>query len=85
MVIAGLLLNHARWARGTRPEALPVAPAGSTHVLTRDGLRLHAQVGGRLDAPVTVVFVHGFLARTLEWQMQWNGLADESPRPLRPP
>lgn len=76
-LLAGVLVNQARWARRTRPEPLPPAPVGSTTVVTRDGLRLHAQVGGRLDAAITVVLVHGFLARTLEWQMQWNALADE--------
>jgi pimeloyl-ACP methyl ester carboxylesterase len=75
-VVAGLwLLNLARWARRTRPEALPAAPAGSTTVTMPDGTVLHAQVGGREDAPVTVVMVHGFLARTIEFDMQWNSLA----------
>jgi pimeloyl-ACP methyl ester carboxylesterase len=42
----------------------------------RDGTELHAQVGGRADADTTVVMVHGFLARTLEFDMQWNSLGD---------
>ncbi|MCU1599398.1 MAG: Alpha/beta hydrolase [Frankiales bacterium] len=68
------LLNLVRWARRTRPEPLPEAPAGSTTVTMRDGTVLHAQVGGVEDAPVTVVMVHGFLARTIEFDMQWNSL-----------
>jgi pimeloyl-ACP methyl ester carboxylesterase len=68
------LLNLVRWARRTRPEPLPPAPAGSTRVTMPDGTVLHAQVGGVEDAPVTVVMVHGFLARTIEFDMQWNSL-----------
>ncbi len=70
------LLNLLRWARRTRPEPLPAPPAGSTTVVARDGLRLHAQIGGREDADVTVVLVHGFLARTMAFDMQWRQLGD---------
>jgi pimeloyl-ACP methyl ester carboxylesterase len=72
------LLNLLRWHRATRPEPLPDAPAGSTTVRTEDGLALHAQVGGRPDSDLTIVFVHGFLARTLEFDMQWNHYADKA-------
>ncbi|HUR74147.1 MAG TPA: alpha/beta hydrolase [Sporichthya sp.] len=68
------LLNLLRWARRTRPEPLPPAPVGSTTVETGDGTRLHVQVGGRNDADVTVMFVHGFLARTISFDMQWQHL-----------
>lgn len=77
-LIGAALLNQARWARRTRPEPLPAAPAGSRTVRTRDGLRLHAQVGGVADGPVTVVLVHGLLARTLEWEMQWSALSAQA-------
>jgi pimeloyl-ACP methyl ester carboxylesterase len=36
------------------------------------------QVGGQLDSDLTVVFVHGFLARTLEFDMQWNAFAEQA-------
>lgn len=70
------VLNLLRWARRTRPEPLPPAPAGSTTVTAADGTPLHVQVGGRPDADVTMVLVHGFLARTLEFDMQWNAFGD---------
>jgi pimeloyl-ACP methyl ester carboxylesterase len=76
--VAALLLNLWRWARHTRPEPLPAAPQGSATVVTDDGTRLHAQIGGRLEAGITVVFVHGFLARTIEFDMQWNAFADRA-------
>ena len=68
------LVRHRR----TRPEPLPPPPAGSTTVTTRDGSRLHVQVGGRTDAGLTVVLVHGFLARTVEFDLQWQRFADEA-------
>lgn len=74
LVLVLWLLALLRRARRTRPEPLPPAPAGSDTVLADDGTRLHAQVGGRLDADLTVVLVHGFLARTLEFDMQWQHL-----------
>lgn len=74
----GWLLNQLRWARRTRPEPLPVPPAGSTTVRCADGTRLHAEVAGPPDSPVTMVFVHGFLARTLEWDMQWQHFGDQA-------
>ncbi|MCW2605928.1 MAG: hypothetical protein JWO60_621 [Frankiales bacterium] len=70
------LLALLAWARATRPEPLPPGPDGSTHVLTDDDVQLYAQVGGRVDAPLTIVFVHGFLARTLEFDMQWQHFSD---------
>lgn len=40
-----------------------------------DGTTLHAQVGGVADADLTIVFVHGLLARTIEFDMQWVAFA----------
>jgi pimeloyl-ACP methyl ester carboxylesterase len=74
----GWLLNLYRRARRFRPEPLPPAPAGSTTVRAPDGTRLHAQVGGLADAELTVVFVHGLLARTVEFDMQWVAFADKA-------
>jgi pimeloyl-ACP methyl ester carboxylesterase len=72
------LLNLLRWAHRTRPEPLPAPPVGSTRVVTRDGITLHAQIGGIEDSDTTVVFVHGFLARTIEFDMQWQHLSDKA-------
>ena len=72
------LLNLVRWHRATRPEPLPAPPAGSTTVTAADGTRLHAQLGGPTDADTTMVFVHGFLARTITFDMQWNHFTDKT-------
>jgi len=79
-LVAALLwvLNLLRLARGTRPEPLPPAPAGSTAVVTADGTALHVQVGGLPHGELTIVFAHGFLARTLEWDMQWQHFSDKA-------
>src|SRR3954464_12073295 len=45
-------------------------PPGSRTVTTDDGVRLHVEEDGVADAPVTVVFSHGFTARLAEWELQ---------------
>lgn len=72
------LLNLLRWHRATRPEPLPAPPVGSTTVTAQDGTVLHAQVGGDTSSDTTMVFVHGFLARTIEFDMQWNHYSDKA-------
>ena len=72
------LLNLLRWHRATRPEPLPAPPAGSTTVTLDDGTRLHAQIGGKPASDTTIVFIHGFLARTIEFDMQWNHYTDKA-------
>jgi pimeloyl-ACP methyl ester carboxylesterase len=56
------------------PPSLPAPvgppPPGSRVVETDDGVRLHVEFDGVLDAPVTVVFSHGFTARLAEWELQ---------------
>src|SRR3954463_16270035 len=49
-------------------------PPGSRTVTTDDGVPLHVEVDGVADAPVTVVFSHGFTARLAEWQLQRDAL-----------
>jgi pimeloyl-ACP methyl ester carboxylesterase len=68
------LANQVRWARRTRPEPLPPVNHGARTVTAPDGTRLHAQVGGDEGSTTTVVMVHGFLARSLEFEMQWHSL-----------
>jgi pimeloyl-ACP methyl ester carboxylesterase len=72
------LLDLRRRAGKTRGGPLPPAPAGSTTVVARDETRLHAQVGGAPESDLTVVFVHGFLARTIEFDMQWIALGQRA-------
>ncbi|WP_449609302.1 alpha/beta fold hydrolase, partial [Pseudomonas aeruginosa] len=41
---------------------------------TDDGVRLHIEADGPADAPVTVVFAHGFAARSTMFDPQWSAL-----------
>jgi pimeloyl-ACP methyl ester carboxylesterase len=47
-------------------------------VPTDDGVPLHVEVDGDLDAPVTVVLSHGFTARLAEWELQRAALRDRA-------
>jgi pimeloyl-ACP methyl ester carboxylesterase len=69
------LANLHRWARRTRPEPLPAPPHGSTTVLAEDGTPLHAQVTGCAQADVSMLFVHGFLARSIAFDHQVTAFA----------
>jgi pimeloyl-ACP methyl ester carboxylesterase len=51
-----------------RPAGPP--PPGSRTVTTDDGVPLHVEFDGVADAPVTVLFSHGFTARLAEWDLQ---------------
>jgi pimeloyl-ACP methyl ester carboxylesterase len=56
------------------PPSLPAPtdppPPGARIVETDDGVRLHVEFDGPRDAPLTVVFSHGFTARLAEWEVQ---------------
>src|SRR4051794_6267688 len=56
------------------PSMSDPPPPGSRTVTTDDGVPLHVEVEGRADAPVTVVFSHGFTARLAEWELQRKAL-----------
>jgi len=45
---------------------------------TEDGVRLHVEVDGDPDAPVTVVFSHGFTAELGEFSLQRSALAERT-------
>jgi pimeloyl-ACP methyl ester carboxylesterase len=64
------------------PPSLPAPtgppPPGSRVVETDDGVRLHVEFDGRADAPLTVVFSHGFTARLAEWELQRAALRDRA-------
>ena len=47
-------------------------------VATGDGVRLHVEEDGPADAPVTVVFSHGFTADLGEWLLQREALRDRA-------
>ena len=53
-------------------------PQGSQVVTTDDGVPLHVEVDGVDDAPVSVVFSHGFTARLAEWELQRAALRDRA-------
>ena len=46
----------------------------TAEVLTGDGVRLHAETVGPLDAPVTVLLSHGWTCSTRSWHHQLTGL-----------
>jgi pimeloyl-ACP methyl ester carboxylesterase len=64
------------------PSALPAPtgppPPGSRTVTTDDGVPLHVEVDGVPDAPLTVVFSHGFTARLVEWELQRATVRDRA-------
>ena len=53
----------------------------SYSVLGNDGVVLHVEEVGPLDAPLTVVFGHGWTLRSGAWHYQRLGLADWAPAP----
>ncbi|SNS10013.1 Pimeloyl-ACP methyl ester carboxylesterase [Geodermatophilus saharensis] len=76
-----------RRRRRTSPAAprIPVVsgndgppPPGSRTVRTDDGVDLHVEFDGPEDAPLTVVFCHGFTARLGEWQLQREAVRDRA-------
>jgi pimeloyl-ACP methyl ester carboxylesterase len=50
------------------------AEGGSATVVTPDGVRLHVETAGSVDAPVTVVLAHGWTCSTRSWHHQLAGL-----------
>lgn len=56
-------------------EPYDLLPADETlSVSTVDGVRLHAEVVGRGDEPLTIVFVHGYCLDMGTWHFQRRGL-----------
>jgi pimeloyl-ACP methyl ester carboxylesterase len=75
-LVLGWLALLASWARRTRCQpAMPSIPPDEVRtVLADDGRRLHVELGGLYDADLAVVFVHGLLARSAEFDAQWEAL-----------
>src|SRR3954451_1672344 len=71
-----------RRTRPAPPTSVPMPygppPPGSTTVLTDDGVRLHVEVDGDPEAPLTVVFSHAFTARLVEWDRQRAALRNRA-------
>jgi pimeloyl-ACP methyl ester carboxylesterase len=62
----------------TLPSPTGPPPPGSRTVTTDDGVPLHVEFDGVEDAPITVVFSHGFTARLAEWELQRAALRDRA-------
>ena len=61
-------------------EPFFLLPADRTRtVLTEDGVPLHVEEVGPADAPLTVVFVHGYVQEMAVWHYQRQELAADSP------
>ncbi|MDP9436110.1 MAG: alpha/beta hydrolase [Actinomycetota bacterium] len=65
-----LLLVVLGLRRRRRRAPLRLASGPAEGVLTDDGIRLHVEEDGDPDAPVTVVFSHGFTAQLGEFDLQ---------------
>jgi len=81
--VGGVLAVERRAVRGARRRPDPFAdePFGSLHtegldVIASDGVGLRVEVDGDLDAPLTVVFLHGFTLRMDAWHFQRRELGD---------
>lgn len=74
LAVAGVLVAGGRLLR--RPVAPD--PTGPDVVVADDGTRLYVELQGPVDAPVTVVLVHGFTARLEEWTLQRGPLAEQA-------
>jgi pimeloyl-ACP methyl ester carboxylesterase len=64
-----------------RPDAEAAEPFGQLHgrtltVLADDGVPLHAEIDGPDDAPVTIIFSHGYTLNQHCWHYQRRDLAD---------
>jgi pimeloyl-ACP methyl ester carboxylesterase len=74
-----------RRRRAPEPIRIPVIPGidgppppGSRTVRTDDGVDLHVEFDGPEDAPLTVVFSHGFTARLGEFELQVEAIRDRA-------
>jgi pimeloyl-ACP methyl ester carboxylesterase len=81
---AGIAIAAEKIAVGRlrlRPDPVFGEPLGQLHgrgltVLADDGVPLHAEVSGPDDAPVTIVFTHGYTLTQDCWHFQRQALAD---------
>jgi pimeloyl-ACP methyl ester carboxylesterase len=81
--VAGALAAEHRLVGRARnaPDPFADEPFGSLHsegidVIATDGVTIHVEVDGTVDAPLTVVFAHGFTLRMDAWYFQRRELGD---------
>jgi pimeloyl-ACP methyl ester carboxylesterase len=73
------LLRRVR--RRAADESFGALPADrSSRVRASDGIELYVEEVGRADAPLTVVFVHGFMLELASWHYQRLALAGDDVR-----
>jgi pimeloyl-ACP methyl ester carboxylesterase len=81
-VAAGLVAQrraiHRRRNRSDAPPEPELRPIGGrvATVLAADGVPLHVEETGPPDAPLTLVFVHGFCVSAECWTLQHRALGD---------
>jgi pimeloyl-ACP methyl ester carboxylesterase len=81
-VAAGVAAEKRAVGRArSQPDPYADEPFGKLHteglkVVTSDGVSLHVEVDGNPDAPLTVVFMHGFTLRMDAFHFQRRDLAD---------
>ena len=84
VVGAGVLADRyvlRRVHRRAAEEAFGELPASRTRsVRASDGVELYVEEVGRIDAPLTVIFVHGFMLELASWHYQRLGLASDDVR-----
>jgi pimeloyl-ACP methyl ester carboxylesterase len=82
---AGAIIAAEKVAVGRirlRPDLARDEPFGALagqamEVVANDGVRLHAEICGPADAPVTIVFCHGYTLSHEVWHYQWQDLASD--------
>ncbi len=75
LAAAGTALLGGTAVRLVHARGLASRMTGSPPVVrTDDGVLLHVDVDGPVDAPLTVVFSHGFAARSAVYDQQWDAL-----------
>jgi pimeloyl-ACP methyl ester carboxylesterase len=81
--VAGILAAERRAVRGARHQPDPFADEqfGALHtegidIVASDGVTIRVEVDGDLDAPLTVVFAHGFTLRMDAWHFQRRDLRE---------
>lgn len=71
-----IALRKYRSYAGSEPSAFDTPPADRTYsVITEDGVVLHVEEIGPQNAPLTVIFAHGWTLRLGAWHFQRTALA----------
>lgn len=72
--VVAALVALAEWARRTRvqPGLARTAVRAERCIAADDGTLLHVEYDGDPEADLTILFVHGLLARSAEFDAQWD-------------